>query len=206
MSPSLDQIATAVVERIMAQAKHRYPPQRRPPRAYIKSLTDTRRSIPSLVLPTGSVPDEPWYDPHEDEAEIPLIGEAFLEYEKEHSHRTRMTRYQVERAVSSFLDASKLHDNEPIWTVTRELCKGWRAALTAGTPVRNGKRQPGHGTIQARMRMVSHFLEWCALRQWLPSGLMKGLSLPKRLVAASKVKKGPFTEEELAEIIPALLA
>src|SRR6185503_20164051 len=101
---------------------------------------------------------------------------------------------------------SKLHDNEPIWTITRELCKGWRAALTAGTPVRNGKRQPGHGTIQARMRMVSHFLEWCALREWLPSGLMKGLSLPKRLVAASKVKKGPFTDEELAGIMATLLA
>jgi len=159
-----------------------------------------------LVLPTGSVPDEPWYDPHEDEAEIPLIGEAFLEYEKEHSHRTKMTRYQVERAVSSFLTASQLHDNEPVWAITREACKTWRASLMALKEAPNGGRRPNASTIQARLRMVNHFLTWCAEREWLPADLMKGLSLPKRLVADSKTRKTSFTEEELTKIIPTLLA
>ena len=85
MSPSLDGIVTAMVERIMAQAQRRsYPQHRRSPRVYNKSLKDTSRTVPTVALPTGPYPDETWYAPEEDEAEVPLIGEAILIYQKEH--------------------------------------------------------------------------------------------------------------------------
>jgi integrase len=151
------------------------------------------------------MPDEPWYDPHEDEDEVPLIGGAFLAYEKEHSHRTKMTKYQTERAVTNFLNHAKLHDNEPIWTITREAAKNWRVSLMNMEKPLNG-RKPNPTTIQARMRMVSHFMAWCVDREYLPDNPMQGLSLPKRLVADSKVRKTSFTDEELTKIIPALLA
>jgi hypothetical protein len=74
MSPSLDQLTQAVVERLMAQVQRRtYPQHRRSPRAYIKSLKDTRRTVPQVVMPNGPMPDEPWYDPHEDEDEVVRI-------------------------------------------------------------------------------------------------------------------------------------
>src|SRR6185295_16975713 len=119
MPRSLDGIVSAVVERIMAQAQRKYPQHRRPPRAYIKRLKDTSRTVPVVALPTGPLPDEPWFEPEEDEAEVPLIGEAILTYEKEHSHRAKMTRYQSERAISMFLTNARLHENEPIWTINR---------------------------------------------------------------------------------------
>jgi len=177
MSPSLHQLTQAVIERIMAQAPQRrpYPQHRRAPRAYIKSLKDTSRTVPAVALPTGPMPDEPWYDPHEDEAEVPLIGEAFLAYEKEHSHRTRMSKYQIERAVSAFLDHANLHDNEPIWTITREACKNWRTSLMNGdSPTRRG-RKPNPVTVEKRLKMVEHFMKWCVEREYLSSNPMQGL-------------------------------
>ena len=88
MSPSLDQIAQAVVERIqgnlerlMAQTNRKsYPQQRRSPRVYTKQLKQSSRTVPDVLLPTGPMPEEPWYDP-EDEAVVPLIGEAVKAYE-----------------------------------------------------------------------------------------------------------------------------
>jgi len=52
-------------------------------------------------------------------------GEAVLAYRKEHSHRPKMTAYQTDRAIASILTVSKLHENEPIYVVTREQCKRW---------------------------------------------------------------------------------
>ena len=215
MSPSLDGIVTAVVERLqyMAQTQRKYPQHRRSPRAYIKSLKSTSRRVPPVALPTGPMPDEPWYDPHEDEVEYPLIGEAILAYQKEHSHRAKMTRYQSERAISSFLDHAHLHENSPIWMVTRDACKRWRASLV-DAPEPKGKgssspratRIPSAVTLEKRLKMVTHFMNWCVDREWLPTNPMHGLSLPKRLVASAKVRKTSFSEEELAKIIPALLA
>ena len=218
MSHLLDTLTQAVYERVMAQAQRKpYPHHRRSPRAYIKKLRDTSRTVPAVVLPTGPMPDEPWYDPHEDEAEVPLIGEAILAYQKEHSHRAKMTRYQSERAISTFLTHASLHENEPIWCITRESCKRWRQALVELSsggdalvdrlqPATRNKRVPGAVTIEKRLKMVSHFLAWCVDREYLPTNPMQGLFLPKRLVAGSKVRKTSFSDEELAKIIPALLA
>ena len=130
MSPSLDQLTQAVVERIqgnldriMAQSQRKsYPQHRRSPRAYIKRLKGTSRTVPGITLPTGPPPEEPWYDP-EEEDEVPLIGQALLAYEQEHSYRAKMSRYQSERAVASFLAGAGLHEHEPIWTITRDACK-----------------------------------------------------------------------------------
>ncbi len=107
MSPSLDQITQAVVERIMAQSKRTQ--VRRSPRAYIKSLKDTSRTVPDVRLPTGPMPEEPWFNPDEDEKVVPLIGEAVIAYAEEHAYRAKMTQYQAERAVSSFLAGADLH-------------------------------------------------------------------------------------------------
>lgn len=131
MSPSLDQLTQAVVERIMAQAQRRYPLHRRTPRVYTKKLKQSSRTVPDVILPTGPMPEEPWYDP-EDEAEIPLIDQAFLAYAEEHSYRAKMTRYQSERAISSFLSGANLHEHEPIWAITRDACKRWSDALMTG--------------------------------------------------------------------------
>lgn len=86
MSPSLDQLTQAVVERLqvqgnlerlMAQAQRRYPQHRRSPRVYTKQLKQSSRTVPSVTLPTEPMPEEPWYDP-EEEAEVPLIGQALV--------------------------------------------------------------------------------------------------------------------------------
>jgi hypothetical protein len=61
-----------------------------------------------------------------DEEEVPRMGEAFLAYEKEHSHRARMSKYQVERAVSAFLNHAFLHVMNQSGPITREACKNWR--------------------------------------------------------------------------------
>ena len=214
MSPSLDGIVTAVVERLqhMAQAQRKYPQSRRSPRAYIKNLKDTSRRVPPVALPTGPMPDEPWYEPYEDEEYVPLIGEAVLAYQKEHSHRAKMSGYQIERAIYSFLDHAQLHENSPIWMVTRDACKRWRASLmevpAAKPRASDGKatRIPSPVTLEKRLKMVTHFMNWCVEREWFPTNPMHGLSRPKRLVASAKVKKTSFSDEELAQIIPALLA
>jgi len=207
MSPSLDGIVTAVVERLqyMAQAQRKYPQHRRSPRAYIKNLKDTSRRVPRVALPTGPMPDEPWYEPYEDEAYVPLIGEAVLAYQKEHSHRAKMSCYQIERAIYSFLTHAKLHENEPIWMVTRDAYKRWRASLLDAPAPMKGQRIPNAVTLEKRLKMVTHFMNWCVEREWFPTNPMHGLSLPKRLVTSSKVKKTSFSDEELARIIPTLL-
>lgn len=155
------------------------------------------------------MPEEPWYDPDEDEAVVPLIGEALKAYELEHAYRAKMTRYQSERAVSSFLAGAGLHEHEPIWTITRDACKRWRDALMSGkatTPPARNKRVPTAVTLDKRLRMVNQFTKWCMDRQYLRENPMAGLTLPKRLVSSSKTRKAEFTDEELAKILPALLA
>ena len=217
MSPSLDQIAQAVVERIqgnleriMAQSNRKpYPLHRRSPRVYTKKLKQSSRTVPGVTLPTGPMPEEPWYDPDEDEAVVPLIGEAFLAYAEEHSYRGKMTRYQSERAIASFLTGANLHEHEPIWCITRDACKRWRDALISGkatTPPARNKRVASAITLDKRLRMVCHFTKWCMDREYLRENPMAGLTLPKRLVSASKTRKAAFTDEELAKILPALLA
>lgn len=216
MSPSVREIVEAVLERIQAmpsqpqrKAFHRYPVNRRPPREYIKKLKDTSRVIPDVALPTGPMPDEPWCEPdYDDEPYIPLVGEAWLEYDKEHSHRSRMTQYQAERAIASFLTHARLHDHDPIFLITRESCKSWRVSLmnAKASPRARNKRAPGPVTIEKRMKQVDHFLRWCVKREYLPSNPMSGLELPQRLVSAAKTRKTSFSDEELYKIIPALLA
>jgi integrase len=215
MSAFMDKVVSAVVERMkyMAHLKQK----RRSPRPYTKRLKASSRGVPAVVLPTGPMPEDPWYDPNEDEAEVPLIGEAILAYHKEHSHRAKMTMYQSDRAIAAFLTASKLHENEPIFVVTREQCKRWRNALIEAqhnptstsdsgvTPNRN-KRVAGAVTIEKRLAMVRHWFAWCVQKEWMPTNPMDGLSLPKRLVSSSKVRKTSFSDVELAKIIPALLA
>lgn len=51
MANSIEQIVQAVIQRLVA----------------------TSRSIPQVKQPSGPLPDEPWYVPEEDEAEVPLI-------------------------------------------------------------------------------------------------------------------------------------
>lgn len=215
MSPSLDGIVTAVVERLqyMAQAQRKYPQHRHTPRAYIKSLKDTSRRVPPVALPTGPLPDEPWCEPdYDDEAYVPLIGEAVLLYHQGHSHRAKMSRYQIERDIYSFLDHAHLHENSPIWMVTRDACKRWRASLMEAPTIKprasDGKavRIPSPVTLEKRLKMVTHFMNWCVERDWFPTNPMHGLSLPKRLVASAKVKKTSISDEELTKIIPALRA
>ena len=155
------------------------------------------------------MPEEPWYDPEEDEAVVPLIGEALKAYEQEHAYRAKMTRYQSERAVSSFLAGAGLHEHEPIWTITRDACKRWRDALMSGkvtTALARNKRVPSAVTLDKRLRMVDQFTKWCLDKDYLRENPMVGLTFPKRLVSASKTRKAAFTEEELAKIIPALRA
>ncbi len=166
MSPSLDQLTQAVVERIMAQAQRRYPLHRRTPRVYTKKLKQSSRTVPDVILPTGPMPEEPWYDPDEDEAVVPLIGEVLVAYAEEHSYSAKMTRYQSERAVASFLAGADLHEHEPIWTITRDACKRWRDALMSGkatTPPARNKRVSSAITLDLdkRLRMVCHFTKWC---------------------------------------------
>ena len=217
MSPSLDQIAQAVVERIqgnlqrlMAQSQRKpYPQHRRTPRVYTKRLKQSSRTVPDVRLPTGPMLEEPWYDPEEDEAVVPLIGEALKAYELEHAYRAKMTRYQSERAVASFLAGAGLHEHEPIWTITRDACKRWRDALMSGkvtTTLARNKRVPSAVTLDKRLRMVDQFTKWCLDKDYLRENPMVGLTFPKRLVSASKTRKAAFTEEELAKIIPALRA
>ena len=185
MSPSLDQLTQAVVERIMAQAQRRYPLHRRTPRVYTKKLKQSSRTVPDVILPTGPMPEEPWYDP-EDEAEVPLIDQAFLAYAEEHSYRAKMTRYQSERAISSFLSGTNLHEHKPIWCI--DACKHWRDALMSGeatTPPARNKRVPSAITLDKRLRMITHFTKWCVDREFLRENPMNGLTLPKRLVSAS---------------------
>ena len=155
------------------------------------------------------MPEEPWYDPEEDEAVVPLIGEAMKASEEEHSYRAKMTRYQSERSLASFLTGAGLHEHEPIWTITRDACKRWRDALMSGkattAPARN-KRVPSAVTLDKRLRMVNQFTKWCLDRDYLRENPMAGLTLPKRLVSASRTRKAAFIDEELTKIIPALLA
>lgn len=137
---------------------------------------------------------------------MPLLGEAILLYQKEHSHRTKITRYQSERAIYAFMTHALLHENEPIWAVTCEACKRWRASLLAPAEGKVKGHVPGMATLEKRLKMVTHFINWCVQRDYLPANPMQGLSLPKRLVAAAKTRKTSFSDEELAKIIPALLA
>jgi len=197
MSPSLEQ-----------EQRKSYPQHRRPPRVYTKQLKQSSRTVPDVLLPTGPMPEEPWYDP-EDEAVVPLIGEAVKAYELEHAYRAKMTRYQSERAVASFLAGAGLHEHEPIWTITRDACKRWRDALMSGkattAPARN-KRGPSAVTLDKRLRMVNQFTKWCLDKDYLRENPMAGLTFPKRMVSATKTRKAAFTDEEMAKIIPALLA
>lgn len=120
-----------------------------------------------------------------------------------------MTAYQSERSVYSLLTSAGLHEHEPIWTITREACKRWRAALIEGkatTPPARNKRVASAVTLDKRLRMVSHFMKWCVDREYLRENPMNGLTLPKRLVAASRKRKTAFTDQELSQILPALLA
>ena len=150
MSPSLDGIVIVVVEQLQAMERHR----RRSPRPYTKRLKNSSLTVPTVALPTGPLPAEPWYDEYEDEAEVPLIGGAILAYHKEHSHRSKMTAYQSDRAIVSFLTASKLHENEPIFLVTRERRKNWRGALVegqcGGVTANRNKRLAGAVTIHPK--------------------------------------------------------
>ena len=71
-------LTQAVVERIMAQSQRRYPQAPTISTSHTsKSLKDSQvEPFPDVRLPTGPMPEEPWYDPDEDEAVVPLIGEA----------------------------------------------------------------------------------------------------------------------------------
>ena len=76
----------------------------------------------------------------------------------------------------------------------------------ATTPPARNKRVPSAVTLDKRLRMVNQFTKWCLDKDYLLENPMAGLTLPKRLVSASKTRKAAFTEEEIAKIIPALLA
>ena len=155
------------------------------------------------------MPEEPWYDPAEDDKVVPLIGEAIKEYELEHAYRAKMSRYQSERSVASFLIGAGLHEHEPIWTITRDACKRWRDALMTGkattAPARN-KRVASAVTLDKRLRMVSQFTKWCLDKDYLRENPMAGITFPKRAVSQSKTRKAAFVDEELTKIIQALLA
>lgn len=210
MSPSLDQIVEAVVERIMSKATRKpYPPKRQPPRVYTKRLKNSSRTIPDARLPTGPMPEEPWYDAHYDEAVVPLIGEAFEEYALEHAYRSKMARYQAELAMSSFLTGARLHEHEPVWTITRVACRLWREVMQAGkatTPPARNKRVANAATLDKRLRVVNHFTKWLVDKDYLQANPMEGLTFQKRLVSACRTRKAGFTDEEMVKIIPALLA
>lgn len=212
----IDKLAQAVVQRIQAMSpSSSHPsssqsgrPRRRSPRSYTKKLSSTSRIVPDAVLPTGPMPEGPWFEAFEDEAPVPLIGEAVVEYGREHSHRTKMTAYQAESAIASFLTANKLHENEPVWVLTREHCKHWRAYLmdvSAGRTSRN-KRRPNPVTISKRMKQVQHWMVWMLKKEYISENLMLGLELAPRLVSSARVRKTSFTDEECARIITALLA
>jgi hypothetical protein len=155
MTAFMDKVVSAVVQQMQHMAFQKT--RRRSPRPYTKKLKASSRGIPTVALPSGPTPDEPWCDPeYENEAYVPLIGESILAYHKEHSHRAKMMAYQSDRAIASFLTVSKLHENEPIYLVTREHCKPWRAHLFelshSPTPSTNrNKRSPGAVTIEKRL-------------------------------------------------------
>ena len=80
----------------------------------------------------------------------------------------------------------------------------WKACGAADLNNRN-KRVAGAVTVDKRIRLVNHFLGWCVEREWLAANPMQGLTLPQRLVAASKQRKTSFSDVELRQIISALL-
>ena len=185
MSKSLENLVAAVVLQVMASKKW--------------------KSVPQIVQPSGPLPAEPWYDPYEDEREVPLIGEVIIAYAKEHSHRTRLTAYHVESAIANFLTSCHLHEHMPIFHITRETCKSWRQALLDGTTKRFQGRKANAWTIDRKIRLCAHWLDWCVSQEYLGVNPMLGLALPKRLVANSKVKKAAFSDVELATILAAVL-
>ena len=202
----IDKLAPAVVDQIQNMANKS---KRRSPRPYTKRLKDSRRIIPTVELPTGPTPEDPWCDPEEEDY-VPLIGEAVKQYATEHRHRTSMTQYQADRSIASFLTFNRLHENDPIFVIRREHCKAWRTSLIESMkrpadPANRNKRVAGAVTIDKRIRLVNHWPLWCTRMEWLAESPMRDLALPQRLVAAGKVQKTSFSDDELAKIIPALL-
>ena len=85
MSPSLDQFTQAVVERIMAQAELKVPSTPTNSTSLHEETQAVQSNRSRCDTTHGPMPEEPWYDP-EDEAEVPLIDQAFRAYAEEHSY------------------------------------------------------------------------------------------------------------------------
>lgn len=198
MRPNLEEIVSAVVHQLMAKTAG----------ASKLGAKKAWRAVPIVKQPTGTFPDEPWcWDEPEGEERgdyVPLIGEAIVSYNKEHAHRTKLTAYHVESAISNLLTSTRLHERMPIFCLTREVCKNWRQALLDGTTKRYQGRKANAWTIDRKIRLVAHWLDWCLKQEYLSTNPMLGLSLPKRLVAGSKVKKAAFSDPELSAILKAV--
>jgi integrase len=131
-----------------------------------------------------------------------LIRDVLTLYTQEYGHRSKLVAYRVEEAISHFLTTAKIHDSQPMCSITKEVCKAWKVAMLSGTahrhPGRAGMKAP---TISKKMASVSHWLEWATNQDYLEKNPLRGLSLPARLVSLQRTKKAGFTPEQLETIL-----
>jgi integrase len=148
-------------------------------------------------LPDWSPPDA--NHPEGEMEHYEYIGPVVEKYLTEHSHRTPATHYAFESAINNFLQATGLHENRRLRAIDREACQKWKSVLLNQTTGRI--RKPV--TIQAKMKMFSHFTRWLVNQDYpgFDKDPMRGLLLNAKAVGNSKIPKEAFNEAELITIL-----
>jgi integrase len=155
--------------------------------------------------PTGDYPADYWPTSPEEVADIPFIGEAFDTYMKEASgHRRSMkTSGNIVAAFNQFLTAAHLHEHMTLDEITKATGRTWIEYMR--TPRKFPSRAVAKAaTIDAKIKQVRHFLQFCVSQDWIESNAFANLALPAPVVSASRVRKTAFTDEELALIFKSL--
>jgi hypothetical protein len=148
-----------------------------------------------MVPPDQDHPD--W-----EEEVVTYIGPVVAQYLSEHSHRVDVTQYAFTEAIHNFMRSTGLHENLPLLRINRDACQRWKAVLLNQTTGRT--RKPV--TIQAKMKMFSHFTRWLVAQDFtgFDKDPMRGLLLNAKVVTNSKTPKEAFTDAELVSVLDRL--
>jgi integrase len=187
----LDDLARRVTLRIMAQA---------------------RQSSRKLSLPTGNydeddIPDD--IEPDDDgicrpEPHLYIRG-AWDAYMKAHDYRKSARHIaSVTASFNSFLTSTQMHENMRLYRITKEAGRRW--IISMNTPSRFAPRRavPKACTISVRLAHVRYFLQWCVAQDWLQENAFEHLTLPARVVSASRTRKEALSDPELSTIFQAI--
>jgi len=126
------------------------------------------------------------------------------EYHRKYAHRRKAWVYYITATITEFLGSINIDEGWPVNGLDKGHFKVYKSFLMEGRLAPRHRRKPGAVTIARKLATLHHFVKYCLANDYLDSDIMAGLALPPRLVAAARVQKEGFTDEELSSIFQRL--